>query len=54
MMNVIAVFVCTACAAAQLANGHWVWCIVDLLLALLNVPMAIEWIRENQGLYNTE
>ena len=50
MINVIAVIVCVGAAIAQGINGNVTWCVLEVLLAALNLPWAIEWIKD---IYNT-
>ena len=45
MMNIIAVVVCTGCAIIQGIKGNGLLCVLDIALAAINVPLAIEWIK---------
>lgn len=47
MMNAIAGVICIATAIFHAIQGNDVWCIVEILLAALNLPFAIEWIKDN-------
>lgn len=47
MMNVIAIFICMTAAIFYAIQGNMGWCVVEILLTALNVPFAIEWIKDN-------
>lgn len=51
MLNVIAVIVCMAAAIHKGIDGDVIWCIVEALLAAINLPFAIEWIKD---IYNIQ
>ena len=45
-MNFIALVVCAVAAIWQGVNGNLWWCLVDIALALINLPLAIKWLKE--------
>ena len=46
IMNFIAFVVCAIAAIWQGINGHLGWCLVEIALALINLPYSIKWIKE--------
>lgn len=46
IMNFIAFVVCAVAAIWQGINGHLGWCLVEIALALINLPYSIKWIKE--------
>ena len=45
-INFIALVVCTVAAIWQGFNGNLGFCLVEIVLALINLPYAIKWIKE--------
>ena len=45
-MNFIALVVCAVAAIWQGVNGNLGWCLVEIALALINLPYAIKWLKE--------
>ena len=45
-INFIALNVCAVAAIWQGVNGHLGWCLIEIALALLNLPFSIKWIKE--------
>ena len=45
-INFIALNVCAVAAIWQGFNGHLGWCLIEIALALLNLPFSIKWIKE--------
>ena len=45
-MNFIALVVCAIAAIWQGFNGNLGWCLVEIVLALINLPYSIKWIKE--------
>ena len=45
-MNFIALVVCAVAAIWQGVNGNLGWCLVEIALALINLPLAIKWLKE--------
>ena len=46
IMNFIAFVVCAIAAIWQGINGHLGWCLVEIALALINLPYSIKWLKE--------
>ena len=45
-INFIALVVCAVAAIWQSVNGNLGWCLVEIALALINLPYAIKWLKE--------
>ena len=45
-INFIALVVCTVAAIWQGVNGTLGWCLIEIVLALINLPLAIKWLKE--------
>ena len=45
-INVIAFIVCAVIVIWQGVNGNLGSCLVDIALALINLPYAIKWLKE--------
>lgn len=45
-MNFIALVVCAIAAIWQWFNDNLGWCLVEIVLALINLPYSIKWIKE--------
>ena len=45
-INFIVLNVCAVAAIWQGFNGHLGWCLIEIALALLNLPFSIKWIKE--------
>ena len=46
LMNFIAFVVCAVAAIYQGVNGNLGSCLLDIALALINLPYAIKWLKE--------
>ena len=46
-INFIALVVCAVVAIWQGVNGNLGLCLVDIALALINLPYAIKWLKES-------
>lgn len=46
IMNFIAFVVCAVAVIWQGINGNLGWCLVEIALALINLPYSIKWIKE--------
>ena len=46
LMNFIAFVVCAVASIYQGVNGNLGLCLVDIALALINLPYAIKWLKE--------
>lgn len=46
IMNFIAFVVCAIAAIWQGINGRLGWCLVEIALALINLPYFIKWLKE--------
>ena len=46
LINFIAFVACAFSGIWQGVNGNLGWCLVDIALALINLPYAIKWLKE--------
>ena len=45
-MNFIALVVCIIAAIWHGINGNLGWCLIEIVLVLMNLPFSIKWIKE--------
>ena len=45
-MNFIALVVCAVAAIWQGVNGNFGLCLIEIALALINLPSTIKWLKE--------
>lgn len=53
-LNIIATILCAIAAIVQGVKGNLMWCVIEVLLAALNLPYAIEWLRDLKYIHNTK
>jgi hypothetical protein len=45
VVNFVAVVICTGCAIFQAYNGNIGICFKDIMMALINLPFTILWVK---------